>query len=145
MSEKFWTHLSLQEMDTQQWESLCDGCGKCCLHKLEDEDSGELCFTSVACEFLDLDACRCSVYQERLKHVPDCVSLRPENLSEFAYLPSTCAYRLIYEGQGLPDWHPLVSGDPYSVHAAHVSVRGKAISEAEVDEEDLDLYIIDNL
>jgi uncharacterized protein len=145
MAAAFWTQVALQDMTPQQWESLCDGCGKCCLHKLEDEEAGELCFTSVACRHLNLETCRCSVYEERLKHVPDCVTLRPDNLDELVYLPSTCAYRLIYEGQELPAWHPLLSGDQNSVHAAHVSVRGKVISEEQINEEDLDLYIIDKL
>jgi uncharacterized cysteine cluster protein YcgN (CxxCxxCC family) len=145
MEAAFWTQVALQDMTPQQWESLCDGCGKCCLHKLEDEETDELCFTSVACRHLNLETCRCSVYDERLKHVPDCVTLRPDNLDELVYLPSTCAYRLIYEGQELPAWHPLLSGDQNSVHAAHVSVRGKVISEEQINEEDLDLYIIDKL
>ena len=145
MEAAFWTQVALQDMTPQQWESLCDGCGKCCLHKLEDEETDELFFTSVACRHLNLETCRCSVYDERLKHVPDCVTLRPDNLDELVYLPSTCAYRLIYEGQELPAWHPLLSGDQNSVHAAHVSVRGKVISEEQINEEDLDLYIIDKL
>ena len=145
MEAAFWTQVALQDMTPQQWESLCDGCGKCCLHKLEDEETDELFFTSVACRHLNLETCRCSVYEERLKHVPDCVTLRPDNLDELVYLPSTCAYRLIYEGQELPAWHPLLSGDQNSVHAAHVSVRGKVISEEQINEEDLDLYIIDKL
>ena len=144
-AQPFWERLPLAEMSTSQWESLCDGCGKCCLHKLEDEDTGELHFTTIACRQLDQESCRCHVYPERLKHVPDCISLSADTLDSLAFMPATCAYRLLYEGKKLPDWHPLVSGSQNSVHLAHVSVRGKVISEDEVDPEDFDLYIIDSL
>ena len=143
--DRFWEQKSLQEMTSTEWESLCDGCGKCCLHKLQDEDTDEILFTSVACRFLNSDACQCDVYADRKTHVPDCLTLTPNALDALQRLPSTCAYRLLDDGQPLPEWHPLVSGDQNSVHDAHISVRGKVISEDLVDEEDIDLYVIDNL
>jgi len=119
----------MAEMTTAEWESLCDGCGKCCLHKLEDEDTGEIAQTNVACRLLDLDSCRCGNYAKRSYLVPDCVVLTPKNVGELGWMPKTCAYRLLAEGKDLYPWHPLVSGDPNSVHKARVSVRGRAVSE----------------
>ena len=127
--EPFWRHVRLQDMSPKQWESLCDGCGKCCLNKLEDIDTGELAYTNVACRLLDLGVCRCTRYEERSRLVPDCVVLTPDNIADLHWMPSTCAYRLLAEGRDLLDGHPLVSGDPDSVHRAGVSVRGRAISE----------------
>ncbi len=129
--EPFWKTKPLSDMTPVQWELLCDGCGKCCLNKLiNDED--ELFFTDAACRLLNLESCRCGNYKERRKHVPDCQVLTPGNIAEFRWLPSTCAYRLLAEGEELPEWHPLVSGDPDSVHKAGISVRGRAFSEDEV-------------
>ncbi len=116
-------------MSRAEWESLCDGCAKCCLHKLEDIDTGEISQTNVACRLLDIGACQCSNYPQRAKLVPDCVVLTPENVGTLSWMPKTCAYRLLAEGKELYDWHPLVSGDPDSVHRAGISVRGRAISE----------------
>ncbi len=116
-------------MTPSEWESLCDGCGKCCLHKLQFEDTGELCYTNVACRLLDLDTCRCSKYQQRERFVPDCVRLEPGNIAELTWMPSTCAYRLLAEGKDLPHWHPLVTGDPNSVHDAGISVLGRVVPE----------------
>jgi uncharacterized cysteine cluster protein YcgN (CxxCxxCC family) len=127
----FWKTKTLHEMTTAEWESLCDGCGRCCLHKLRDEDTEALSFTSVACRLLDLDACRCSRYPVRQVHVPDCVALTPDGLDTIDWLPPSCAYRLLHEGRELRWWHPLVSGDPETVHAAGISVRGRAVSERE--------------
>jgi hypothetical protein len=129
----FWERKSLAEMTKPEWESLCDGCGKCCLHKLQYEDTGEIYYTEVACRLLDLGSCRCSNYAERQKHVPDCVALRPDKVMELNWLPSTCAYRLLANGKPLAWWHPLVSGDPNSVHAAGQSVRGRVIPERKAD------------
>ena len=125
----FWKTTALDAMTPEQWESLCDGCGRCCLHKLRDEDTEELSFTSVSCRLLDTDTCRCSRYQTRRRWVPDCVSLTPEALKDIDWLPPSCAYRRLAEGQDLAWWHPLVSGDPDTVHRAGVSVRGRATSE----------------
>ncbi len=137
----FWQRKTLPQMTRQEWESLCDGCAKCCLHKLEDEDSGEVFYTKVVCRYMD-DDCRCTEYQRRNELVPNCVWLRPQDVDQFHWLPSTCAYRLIAEGKPLPDWHPLVSGDPDSVHSAGVSIKGRALSEEYVHPEGLEEHII---
>ena len=125
----FWKQKSLFELSLDEWESLCDGCGKCCLHKLEDEDTDEIFYTNVACALLDIGTCRCTNYVERTFRVPDCVELTAKNLMSLKWLPPTCAYRLIHEGKDLAWWHPLVSGDPDTVHQANVSVQGRAIPE----------------
>lgn len=116
-------------MSQAEWESLCDGCGKCCLHKLEDEDTGDIHHTNVACRMLDVGTGRCKDYANRQTHIPDCVKLSPNSTLTLRWLPSTCAYRLASEGKDLPWWHPLQSGDPESVHKAGISVRGRAIPE----------------
>ena len=128
-SAPFWRTKRLEAMSREEWESLCDGCGRCCLHKLRDETTGELAFTTVACLLLNLDTCRCKDYDRRRHRVPDCVSLTPDEVREVDWLPPSCAYRLVAEGKDLAWWHPLVSGDPETVHQAGVSVRGRAIDE----------------
>jgi len=125
----FWRAKSLNDLTPSEWESLCDGCGKCCLHKVQYEDTNEVCYTNVGCRLLDLKTGRCSRYEERNRFVPDCVHLSPANIAELAWMPSTCAYRLLAEGKDLPAWHPLVSGDPNSVVQAGQSIRGRAIPE----------------
>jgi hypothetical protein len=139
----FWTDTPLGEMTRAQWESLCDGCGRCCLHKLQDEDSGATFYTNVACRLLDVDRCRCTRYRDRHRWVADCVRLTRGNLAMLEWMPSTCAYRLLYEGKPLPRWHPLVSGDPESVHRAGISVRGKVVDERAVDPGDLHEHVIE--
>lgn len=128
--EPFWRRKTLAEMTRGEWESLCDGCAKCCLAKLEDDDTGEISYTEVACRLLDLGTCRCTDYANRKRFVPDCVVLTARTVTRLTWLPSTCAYRLISEGKDLEWWHPLVSGDPETVHRAGVSVRGRAVPEA---------------
>lgn len=125
----FWQTKSLTELNDQEWESLCDGCGKCCLHKLEDVDTGEIAFTNVVCRLMDMGTCQCTRYKDRGRLMPDCVILTPEKLEQLNWMPSTCAYRLMHEGKPLPDWHPLISGDRDSVHRVGASIRGRAISE----------------
>ena len=128
----FWQIKRLGEMSRDEWESLCDGCGKCCLGKVEDPATGALVTTAVACRLLDIEACRCSSYADRHRFVPDCVRLDARKIMKLQWLPSTCAYRRLANGEDLPDWHPLVSGDVASVHAAGQSVRGRALSERDV-------------
>jgi uncharacterized cysteine cluster protein YcgN (CxxCxxCC family) len=140
--EPFWRSKTLAEMSEAEWESLCDGCGRCCLNKLEDIDTGEIAFTDVGCRLLDRETCRCTNYAGRQALVPDCVKLEPESVASLAWLPPTCAYRLVGEGRDLYWWHPLVSGDPESVHAAGVSVRGRTVSEEDYPPERLEERIV---
>ena len=127
--QPFWKRKSLSEMSGVEWESLCDGCAKCCLHKLEDADTGVVSYTDVACRLLDLGTCRCSNYKQRSRLVHDCVQLTAGNVADLHWMPSTCAYRLLAEGKDLPWWHPLISGDPNTVRRAGVSVYGRAVAE----------------
>ena len=127
----FWRRKSLADMTPQEWESLCDGCGKCCLNKLEYEDTGLIEQTNVACKLLDTHSCRCRDYANRKQHVPDCIQLKPGKIAAMDWLPTTCAYRLVAAGKDLYWWHPLVSGDPETVHRAGISARGRVISETE--------------
>ncbi|HMQ58259.1 MAG TPA: YcgN family cysteine cluster protein [Rhizobiaceae bacterium] len=140
MSDRFWETKSLAEMTPAEWEALCDGCGKCCLIKLEDEDAGAIAWTSAACRLFDAHLCRCTRYAERHQQVPDCIALTPENVLTIPWLPQTCAYKLVAEGRPLPDWHHLVSGDRDSLHAAKASMRGR-ITLMEQDVEDDEEYL----
>ena len=132
--QPFWRTKQLEEMSAAEWESLCDGCGQCCLHKMEDIDSGAIAVTDVACAYLDLACGSCTDYPNRKKNVPDCVQLTPTNAGTLKWLPETCAYRLVARGDDLAWWHPLVSGDLETVHQAGISVRGMAVSETEIDD-----------
>ena len=130
----FWETKTLSQMTTPEWESLCDGCGLCCLIRFEDEDTGEIIPTRVHCKLFDGDLCRCSDYANRKQHVPDCIKLTPGNIEALEWMPKSCGYRRLHEGRGLADWHPLISGDPESVHRAGVSIRGQTVSEAGLKE-----------
>lgn len=140
--EPFWRVKTLEDMSRQEWESLCDGCGRCCLVKLEDDDTGEVHLTKLACRMLDQSTCRCSDYPNRQKKMPDCVAIDPEKVRRLVWLPQTCAYRRLAEGRDLAWWHPLVSGDPNTVHEAGISVRGWVRSEASVSPSSYHRYII---
>ncbi len=129
----FWESKKLSEMTTTEWESICDGCGKCCLNKLEDEDSGEIFFTSVVCDLIDLESCQCTRYSERTTLVPECLDLKQHDFAEYNWLPTTCAYRLLIDGKPLPSWHPLVSKNKDSVKEAGVSITSYAMKESDID------------
>jgi len=143
---QFWERFTLDELTRPEWEALCDGCGKCCLRKLEFEDTGEVEYTNVACRLLDTQSCRCRDYANRKKQVPDCVVITPDSLEQILYwMPSSCAYRLLAEGRSLEDWHPLISGTPATVAAAGISLAGHMISEVDIDEDDLEEHIVEGL
>ena len=135
-SRPFWETKSLKEMTPREWESLCDGCGLCCLIRFEDEDTGEIIPTRVHCRLFDSESCACSNYAQRKRHVPDCIKLTPQNVDTLQWMPLSCAYRRVNEGRGLADWHPLISGDPESVHRAGVSIRGETVSEESLADPD---------
>lgn len=143
LKKPFWESKTLDEMNNDEWESLCDGCGKCCLIKLLNEDTEQIHYTSLACKLLDTESCRCSNYENRKKWVPDCLILRPLNPDVVSILPATCSYRLLYLGEELPLWHPLITGDKNSTNEADMSVAGKVISEAHIHPDDFENYLID--
>jgi uncharacterized protein len=132
-ANRFWETKTLAELSRDEWEALCDGCGLCCLHKLEDVETGRIHYTDVACRLFEPQRCRCRSYAERHRLVRDCIRLSPTDPETLKWMPTTCAYRLRHEGKPLPSWHPLVSGDPESVHRAGVSVRGRTVPEQRVD------------
>ena len=138
----WWNQLSLQELDPRQWEALCDGCAKCCLHKLEDEDTGEVFYTRIRCRYLVEESCQCSDYPRRSVMVPNCIRLEQDSVADLDWLPSTCAYRLRAQGQALPEWHYLVSGSRETVHEAGVSIRGRAVSDEYVHPDGYDEHIV---
>lgn len=142
-AEPYWKTKTLEQMSDQEWEALCDGCGLCCLNKLEDWDTGDVVFTSVACKLLDGTSCRCKDYENRKATVPDCIRLTVDMVDEIHWLPPTCAYRLVRDGEDLYWWHYLVSGDRETVHQAGISARDRTISEEEVSVEDYEDYVVD--
>lgn len=139
----FWQTKSLNQMTTSEWESLCDGCGRCCLNKLEDWDTGEVFWTNIACSLLDRQTCQCRDYENRFETVSDCINLSARKIAELSWLPPSCAYRLIHEGKPLFAWHPLISGDADSVHKAGVSVRGRCICEQGLSVDDYEDHLVD--
>ncbi len=141
---RYWERVPLERMTRAEWEALCDGCGKCCLNKLEDEETGEVALTRVACRLFDDSTCRCGQYPIRHRFVPECITLTPRSIERHAYwLPETCAYKLLHRGKPLHDWHPLISGDPQSVHDAGVSMQHRTLPEHAVPEEDWEDHIIE--
>lgn len=142
LDPQFWEQKSLDELSTEEWEALCDGCGRCCLLKLEDEDTAELFYTNVICAYHDTEKCQCTRYEDRSVLVPDCIKVTPEVARTAKWLPDTCAYRLLAEGKPLFDWHPLISGYPDSVHEARISVRGRVISEHYVHPDELEEHLV---
>ena len=141
-SQPFWRRKPLEKMTAEEWESLCDGCGRCCLNKLEDEDTGEIHLTKLACGLLDVGSCRCSNYPNRKALMPDCISIDAEKARNLSWLPPTCGYRVVAEGRDLAWWHPLISGSENTVHEAGISVRGWVRSETGVKIENFWRYII---
>ncbi|MDQ8952497.1 YcgN family cysteine cluster protein [Acinetobacter rudis] len=139
---QFWKNYTLDQMNPAEWEALCDGCGLCCLIKLEDPDTLEIAYTKVSCKLLDCTTAQCSNYLDRAKHVPDCIQLTPERLQGITWLPSSCAYRRLNEGKNLPSWHYLNTGSKQSVIRAKKSVAGRCISEQHINEEQIDEYIV---
>lgn len=140
---QFWETVPLDDMTRPEWEALCDGCGKCCMNKLEDDETGEVAFTRVACRLFDDATCQCSKYPIRHQFVPECIVMTPETIERHMYwLPTTCAYRLLYQGEPLYNWHPLITGDASSTLAAGVSMAGMTVSETTVDDDDWEEHII---
>ncbi|MFX0542503.1 YcgN family cysteine cluster protein [Roseovarius sp. S1116L3] len=141
---RYWEDTPLTRMTRPEWEALCDGCGKCCMNKLEDEDTGEVVMTRVACRLFDDTTCQCAQYPIRHQFVPECIVLKPTNMDANLYwMPETCAYKLLWQGKKLYDWHPLISGDPQSVHDAGVSMQSRTVPEFEIDEDDWEDHIIE--
>lgn len=140
--EPFWKTKSMLDMDSQEWESLCDGCGKCCLQKLQDDEDETVYYTNLACAQLDVSACRCRVYEDRQQHVAECLVLKPEDVAQFDWLPDTCSYRVLRETGDLPNWHPLVTGSDKEMLRQGLSVRHYAVTETSVDEDRWQEHII---
>ncbi|MDO9545912.1 MAG: YcgN family cysteine cluster protein [Pelolinea sp.] len=145
VKNNFWKNKTLAELSPEEWEALCDGCGICCLYKIEDEDTGEVHLTNVACRFLDDVTCVCKLYDARKSAMPTCVQLTPAKVANLDWLPDTCAYRLVLKGKPLPDWHHLISGDMNSVHHAGISILGKVVDESFINMNNLEEYVIENL
>lgn len=143
VENEFWKKKTLAEMNPEEWEALCDGCARCCLFKLQDDDTGEIFYTNVVCRLLDTYRCTCGNYPQRAKLVPTCLVLDADLVKRLAWMPKTCAYRLLAEGKDLPEWHPLVSGDRNSVHRAGISIRYRVIEEKDADMDNLEDYVVD--
>ena len=139
----FWKTKTLEEMSKTEWESLCDGCGKCCLNKLEDWDTAEIHWTNIGCELLDCESCLCKDYQNRFEKVSDCIQLTPEVVRELSWLPPTCGYRLVRDGKDLFEWHPLISGNPETVHKAGISVKGRVVPDEGIQADEYEHHLVD--
>ncbi len=143
-NSRFWETTPFNQFTDKQWELICDGCAQCCAHKLQDEDTDEIFLTNVVCQYLDTNQCQCSVYGDRHVHVPDCIKITPKNAGSLPWIPDTCGYRLLANGKPLPDWHPLMTGDSESTRKANMTVTGKVISDADVDMDDLEDYLVED-
>jgi len=143
MSNLFWKKKTLSQMSEQEWESLCDGCGKCCLNKLEDWETGEIYWTDIGCELLNCETCQCSDYENRFHKVPDCIGLTPKHIQTLGWLPPTCAYRLVFEGQDLYWWHHLLSGSRQTVHEAGMSVKGRVQPDEGFSPEEYENHLVE--
>lgn len=132
--DEYWKYKKLEEMTTEEWESICDGCAKCCVIKFEEDETGHILQTDVVCKLLDLGSCSCTKYDQRKVLVPDCISITPQNILQLKWMPASCSYRLLAEGKDLPSWHPLLTGDRQSTQKAEKSVQGRVVSETEVDD-----------
>ncbi len=141
--KRFWETIPFDQLNKTQWESLCDGCAQCCAHKLEDEETDEIFYTNVVCEYLDSKKCQCSVYGNRHKYVPDCIIITPQNAKNLSWIPKTCAYKLLANGKPLPEWHPLETNDRKSTITANMTVTNKVISEADINMDDLEDYMVE--
>ncbi len=142
VGEPFWKTKTFAQMTSAEWESLCDGCAKCCLHKLEDEDTGDVYYTDIACRYLDTQTCQCKDYSQRQALVPECLKLRPQDVKQFDWLPNTCSYRLLANGEDLPLWHHLLSGQTTLVHQLGFSVKNKVVLEDSVKSDDYEDRVI---
>lgn len=140
-NKPYWKTRTLDEMTNQEWEALCDGCGICCLEKIQYEDTGEVEYTYVACRYLDISACHCRNYENRFRSAVNCAVMTPGNIKQLTWLPATCAYRAVAEGRGLEWWHPLVSNDTQTVHDAGISIRNKAIPGKYIHPKDIEGYL----
>ncbi|MFT0214031.1 YcgN family cysteine cluster protein [Pseudomonas sp. F1_0610] len=140
--QPFWKRKTLAQLTHEEWESLCDGCGLCCLQKLEDDEDGGIYYTRIACKLLDLTTCKCTNYENRKNYVPDCIQLTPEHTADFHWLPNSCAYRLVSEGKDLPIWHHLICENPDAVHTERISQSGRMLSEQDVNENDWEQHLI---
>lgn len=154
LAERFWETKSLEQMNQEEWEALCDGCAKCCLNKFIDDEEEEgptavlhqdeqVHYTNIACRYLNSHKCECTEYSQRTMLVPDCIQLTKENLKDIFFMPTSCAYRRLHEGRGLPHWHPLLNGGKKSLmHKKQMSVRNKTISELQVNMDDFEDFIV---
>jgi uncharacterized cysteine cluster protein YcgN (CxxCxxCC family) len=144
LSEKFWETIPFEQLNSKQWEAICDGCAQCCAHKLQDEETDEIFYTNIVCQYLDTKKCQCSVYDDRHTYVPDCIKITPENANKLTWIPDTCGYKLLAKGEPLPEWHPLMTGDINSTEKANMSIRNKVISEADIEMDDLEDYLVED-